>query len=107
MRAKIQLYYPNSSGVTEFQTLNQVLKSDPNNAKVQTKLDDYMESMRVPVAGMDLFQFAWDVYTRTDTTKWENLYYYSMYTGNWFTGEELCVLNQVLSVITEEIDKKK
>lgn len=65
------------------------------------------EKMCVPVAGIDLFHAAISLYTRTDTTQWQNLYYYSMYTNDWFTGEEMKILNYLFGIMAEEIDKKK
>jgi len=105
MKAKIELSYPRKGGTALISHLTQALKSAPNDAKIQQQLDDFLERMQVPVAGVDLFQAAWDVFSRTDTTKWQNLYYYSMYTNDWFTGEELAILNQLFSVMSTEIDR--
>lgn len=105
VRAKIRLDYPrNDKGTTQRGELMQILKSAPNNEKIQNDLETLLEATQVPLAGIDLYESAMELFTRTDTTRWQNLYYYSMYTGVWFTGEELTIINRLLSAIAEEVD---
>ena len=74
-------------------------------AKQSGQMLPELEAPSIPLAGADLYKCVWDVFSRTDTTKWQNLYYYSKYTGDWFSSEELSILSRLFNAMDDEIRK--
>lgn len=66
-----------------------------------------LRDIEVPYAGLDIFTVFWDVFKHDTGVSWEDLYYYTAYTGEYLNGEELAIVRALSSAAKKWIMKKE